>query len=100
MWHFPGGNSPNHKRTTGLRSGRPYGNVLSGLIKLGVSCRIQALRGKQAKLSPPQAVEARRVEASGSHNVWTIGSRTTVWSALRVGRPLPQEDSWYSFVRS
>jgi hypothetical protein len=47
-----------------------------------------------------QAVKAQRVvRPRGSHIFQKIGSQLAVrLSASQAGRPLPQEDSWYSFL--
>jgi hypothetical protein len=52
------------------------------------------------KLSLQQSVEAERVVRRRDSNiVHAIGSQMAVrWSALLAGRPLPLEDSWYSFL--
>jgi hypothetical protein len=39
------------------------------------------------------------VRRRGFHIFYTVGSQKAVrLSALRAGRPLPQEDPWYSFL--
>jgi hypothetical protein len=55
---------------------------------------------KRKKLSLQQTAEAYRVvRTRGSHNFYNIDSQMAMkLSALRAGRPQPQEDSWYSFL--
>jgi hypothetical protein len=41
----------------------------------------------------------RAIRLQDSHIYQTIGSQmAAMFSALRVGHPLPQEDSWHSFL--
>jgi hypothetical protein len=59
-------------------------------------CSCNEAKGK-VKLSMQHAVEVHMVvRRRGSHIFQTIGSQMAVrLSALRAGRPLPHEDSWY-----